>query len=89
MTPAPGGEVFAGAHFGVNLNDRGDLAFAGIVPTDNGIHLPDEAYIGLGAAASSSANKKGHISSVVGPGDPAPGGRCLRLGHHAVDQRRG
>jgi hypothetical protein len=73
VTPVPGGEVFAGAHFGVNLNDRGDLAFAGIVPTDHGIHLPDEAYIGLGARLF-KANKKGEISSIIGPGDPAPGG---------------
>ena len=73
VTPAPGGGLFAGATFGVSLNNRGDLVFAGIVPTEQGIHLPDEDYIGLGGGLF-KANKKGHISSVVSPGDPAPGG---------------
>ena len=73
VTAVPGGGVFKGAHFGVSLNNRGDLVFAGMVPTDEGIHLPDEDYIGLGVGLF-KANKKGHISSVVSPGDPAPGG---------------
>ncbi len=73
VTPAPGGGVFAGSHFGVSLNNRGDLVFPGIVPTDKGIHLPDEPYVGLGVGLF-KANKKGQISSVVSPGDPAPGG---------------
>lgn len=73
VTPTPGGELFAGAHFGASLNNKGDLVFAGIVPTDQGIHLPDEDYIGLGVGVFNS-NKKGQISSVIGPGDPVPGG---------------
>jgi len=73
VTPTPGGELFAGAHFGASLNNKGDLVFAGIVPTDQGIHLPDEAYIGLGVGVF-KANKNGHISSIIGPGDPVPGG---------------
>ena len=73
VTPAPGGGLFVGAGFGANLNNRGDLVFAGIVPTDKGIPLPDEDYIGLGVGIF-KANKKGHISSLVSPGDPAPGG---------------
>ena len=43
VTPAPGGGLFVGAGFGANLNNRGDLVFAGIVPTDKGFPLPDEA----------------------------------------------
>jgi hypothetical protein len=73
VTKAPGGELFAGATFGVSLNNRGDLVFPGIVPTEKGIHLDDEDYIGLGVGVF-KANKKGHISSVVSPGDRAPGG---------------
>jgi hypothetical protein len=72
-TKAPGGQLFAGATFGVSLNNWGDLVFPGIVPTDKGIHLPDEDYIGLGEGVF-KATQKGHIVSVVSPGDPAPGG---------------
>lgn len=73
VTPAPRGGVFAGATFGTSLNNNGVLAFGGIVPTDRGVHLPDEPYLGLGAALY-TANKDDEISSVVGPGDEAPGG---------------
>jgi hypothetical protein len=73
VTKAPGGELFAGATFGVSLNNRGDLVFPGIVPTEKGIHLPDEDSIGFGVGLF-KANKKGQISNVVIPGDQAPGG---------------
>jgi hypothetical protein len=73
VTEVPGGGVFKGAHFGASLNNRGDLVFPGIVETDKGIHLPDEPYIGLGVGLF-KANKKGHISRVVNPGDAVPGG---------------
>ena len=72
VTPAPGGGMFAGAGFGANLNDRGDLVFAGIVPTDKGFPLPDDEN-GLGVGIF-KANRKGHLSSLVSPGDQAPGG---------------
>ena len=72
-TPAPGGGVFVGATFGTSLNAEGVLAFGGIVPTDRGVHLGDEPYLGLGAAVY-AADQNGHISVVVEPGDPAPGG---------------
>jgi hypothetical protein len=73
VTPAPGGDIFAGAFFGPSLNNRGDLVFPGIVPTDQGIHVPNEDYIGLGVGIF-RADKRSVISSVVSPGDPAPGG---------------
>jgi hypothetical protein len=72
VTEVPGGGVFKGAQFGVSLNNWGDLIFGGIVETEEGIHLPNEAYIGLGGGLF-KASKTGQISSVVGPGDPAPG----------------
>jgi len=72
VTPAPGGGFFVGAGFRANLNNRGDLVFAGIVPTDKGFPLPDDEN-GLGVGLF-KANKKGHLSSLVIPGDPAPGG---------------
>jgi hypothetical protein len=71
VTPAPGGGVFAGSSFGVSLNNRGQLVFPGLVPTDKGIPFPEHLGLGVGIFR---ANKKGTISSVVSPGDPAPGG---------------
>jgi hypothetical protein len=78
VTSAPGGGVFAGAHFGVSLNNRRHLVFPGIVTTEHGIHLPDEDYIGLGVGLY-EANRRGQISAVVSPGDPAPGGGVFDL----------
>jgi hypothetical protein len=71
VTPAPGGGLFVGAGFGANLNNRGDLVFAGIVPTDKGFPLPDESGLGVGLF---KADKKGQLSSLVSPGDSVPGG---------------
>jgi len=73
ITPVPGGGVFAGTFFGPGLNNRGDLLFGGIVPTDKGVHIPGEPYGGLGMGVF-KADVGGHITSVVSPGDPAPGG---------------
>src|SRR5207245_9205595 len=49
------------------------VLFTGIVPTDKGVHFSDEPYVGLGLGVF-RADKNGHISSVVVPGDAAPGG---------------
>lgn len=76
VTPAPTGGVFAGATFGTSLNSEGLLAFGGIVPTQHGVHLADEPYLGVGAAVY-IADTQGHISPVVSPGDPAPGGGVI------------
>src|SRR5262249_44139910 len=73
VTPAPGGGVFQGSTFYPNLNNRGDLLFDGLVVTDKGIHVPDEDDVGLGQGIF-KADKAGRISSVVSPGDAAPGG---------------
>jgi hypothetical protein len=71
VTKAPGGQLFAGAHFGASLNNKGDLVFAGMVPTAEGSPFPEHLGLGVGVF---KANKKGHIISVVSPGDPVPGG---------------
>ena len=73
ITPAPGGGTFQGTFFQPSINNRGDVVFAGIVETDDGVHVPGEAYIGLGVGIF-RADATGHISRVVGPGDAAPGG---------------
>jgi hypothetical protein len=75
-TRAPGGAVFAGASFGASLNDRGDLVFAGIVPTDQGLPFPEQRGLGQGLFR---ARGKRAIASVVSPGDAAPGGGVFDL----------
>jgi len=73
VTPAPGGGAFAGAYFNVSLNNLGAITFHGIIPTDKGVHVPGENYIGLGMGTF-KADRLGRITSVVSPGDTAPGG---------------
>jgi hypothetical protein len=69
VTPAPGGGTFLGARLHTEINNRGDLVFAGIFPTHLGIQ-PNRAR-GVGVFL---AEENHRISSVVSPGDPAPGG---------------
>jgi hypothetical protein len=71
VTPAPGGGTFQGVSFGPSLDNQGDLYFVGIVPTANGVQVPDNPGLGMGVF---KADLAGHITSIVSPGDPAPGG---------------
>jgi hypothetical protein len=77
MTPAPGFEsTFQGVFYQPTINNRGDVVFAGIVKTAQGVHVvpPDgKPYIGLGIGIF-QADAKGHIAEVIVPGDAAPGG---------------
>jgi hypothetical protein len=73
VTPAPGGGTFQGVGFYPTIDNRGDIAFPGIVVTDHGIHISGQDYIGLGVGIF-RADARNHISSVVSPGDAAPGG---------------
>jgi len=66
VTPAPRGGTFAGAGFNTSLNNGGDLVFTGIVATQ----------LGLGFGVF-KADKQGRITSVVSPGDAAPGARTF------------
>ncbi|MCU1235532.1 MAG: hypothetical protein JWP63_3499 [Candidatus Solibacter sp.] len=63
-TRAPGGGTFAGVGFNTRLNNRGDLVFTGIAATHAGT-LANGVY---------KADASGRITSVVSPGDSAPGG---------------
>lgn len=72
-TPAPGGGTFQGTVFSPSINNRGDIVFPGIIDTDHGVHVTGEAYIGLGLGVY-RADKHGAITSIVIPGDAAPGG---------------
>ena len=69
--PGPRGRGVRRGAFGASLNNGGQLAFSGIVPTDKGLPFPEQLGLGLGIFR---ARKNGTISSVVSPGDAAPGG---------------
>ena len=72
VTPAPGGGIFQGAGFHPYLNNRSDLVFTGTVPTTIG----PGASIGLGQGIF-TADSHDNLSSVVRPGDSAPGGNTF------------
>jgi hypothetical protein len=77
-TPVPGGgtATFQGVFFQPTIDNRGDMVFAGIVATDQGVHnVPPngEPYVGLGIGIF-RADAKGHIVKVVVPGDAGPEG---------------
>jgi hypothetical protein len=78
VTSAPGGGIFQGVFFGTSLNNAGALVFTGIIPTAQGVHIPGQAYPGLGMGVF-KASANGQISSIVSPGDPAPGGGFFDL----------
>jgi hypothetical protein len=68
-TPVPGGGEFAGVFPNTAINNKGDIVFSGIIATEAG--PPDSMGFGVGLFV---ADKHGTISSVVRPGDLAPGG---------------
>jgi hypothetical protein len=72
VTLAPGGGAFAGAALHAQLNNEGELVFTGIVPSGAGV-----AGNGLGLGVGIfkvDGDEASRISSVVSPGDRAPGG---------------
>ena len=69
VTDAPTGGKFMGAWFNPSLNNQGDLAFIGVIPTTSGFNPAS----GLGEAVFMQ-NAQGKIIKLVAPGDPAPGG---------------
>ena len=70
VTQAPGGGKFAGASIHASLNNEGELVFAGIVPSGAG-HAGNGLGLGIFKV---DADGGGEISSLVSPGDRAPGG---------------
>ena len=71
VTPAPTGGVFQGAVIHASINNGRDVAFAGIINTTAGISVPPNLGLGVGVFRS---DREGALTSVVVPGDPAPGG---------------
>jgi hypothetical protein len=87
VTPVPGGsggEAFAGAGFHTDLNNVGDLVFTGIVSASIG----PGTSIGLGAGIF-AADKQGHLTKVVRPGDAAPGGNIFDFAENPAINDRG
>jgi hypothetical protein len=74
ITPAPPSGKFEGASIRTSINNRGDIVFAGIsTDADIAPGPPGVNGSGLGGGVF-KADKRGVISSVVRPGDAAPGG---------------
>ena len=69
VTPAPGGGTFQGANFSPSINNRGDIAFVGVIATTMGFNPAS----GLGEGIFEQ-HPNGQIVKLVAPGDPAPGG---------------
>lgn len=76
ITPAPGGGVFEGVAIHAWINNKGDIVFAGTVTGADIDPSTPPGFNGLGTGIF-RADKKGQISSVVRPGDPAPGGNTF------------
>jgi hypothetical protein len=82
VTPVPGGGTFQGTSFQPTINNRGDVAFGGVVQTNAGIHVPGEPYGGLGIGLF-LADRRDRITALVKPGDPAPGGGTFDFAYEA------
>ncbi|HKB41632.1 MAG TPA: choice-of-anchor tandem repeat NxxGxxAF-containing protein, partial [Gemmataceae bacterium] len=84
VTPTPEGDTFQGTMFHPSLSNRGDLVFPGIVP----------ATIGPGASGGLGvgiflANKHGVLTTIVRPGDAAPGGNTFDFAENPAINNRG
>ena len=93
VTEAPGGGVFAGATIRTSLNSRGDLAFAAIVTEGNIAPGPpgvDGEDLGVGVFVHRDDGDDGdEFTSVVRPGDPAPGGGLFDFAENPWINNRG
>jgi hypothetical protein len=71
--PAPGGGTFGGVFFHTSLNDDGNTVFTGIVSGADINPASPPGDFGMGAGLY-AADALGTLTSVVRPGDAAPGG---------------
>lgn len=72
VTLAPNGRPFIGSHMYSGINRDKDVVFGGMIHTTKGIKAPPEADLPYGSGVF-LADASGGISSIVSPGDPAPG----------------
>jgi hypothetical protein len=82
--PAPGGGAFAGVGFGPHLDDRGDIAFAGVVPTEIG--PGGESGLGVGLFVADPGDQ---FRAIARPGDSAPGGETFDWAAYPWNNHRG
>ncbi len=78
VTRAPGGSVFQGAAFNVQMNNSYETVFPGMIcstaPSSVPNPLPNPCSTGKLAFGIYQANILGQIDAIVQPGSPAPGG---------------
>jgi hypothetical protein len=89
VTPVPDSSgVFRGAYVQAAINNRGTIAFTGMVDTQYGVHIPGETYLGLGLGIYEQSSN-GNLSRVVAPGDAAPGGSTFDTAENPWINARG
>jgi hypothetical protein len=81
-TPLPGGGVLKGVEYNTGINNRGDIVFSGIVTGADINPGPLPGCNGLGDGVF-LGDVNGTISSVVRPGDAAPGGGTFDMAINA------
>ncbi len=88
VTAAPGGGTFVGGDFYAGLNERGTVIFTGKI---TGADIDPTTPPGFGGLANGVfvADAWGHISKVVRPGDPAPGGSVFDVAENPGINDRG
>src|SRR5215468_7422857 len=86
VTPAPQGGTFVGAWIHPSLNNKGDLVFTAVFPTEAG---PAGNDLGLGLGIFKADENKAGISSLVIPGDRAPGGSTFDFAENPWINNRG
>ena len=86
VTPAPQGGTFVGAWLHPSLNNKGDLVFTAVLPTEAG---PAGNGQGLGLGIFKADENKAGISSLVIPGDRAPGGSTFDFAENPWINNRG
>jgi hypothetical protein len=92
-TPAPGGGSFWGSFFVVNINNRGDIYFPGMICTTVTVSFPTQSCPdgspGVLTYGAYKADAKGRISPLVVPGDAAPGGSYFDFTHGPATNVKG
>jgi hypothetical protein len=80
VTPAPGGGAFLGINQRAVINNRGDIAFAGLIDTT----VPADVLQGNGVFLASGG---GSITMVAAPGDTVPGGMLHYAWNPSINAR--
>lgn len=88
VTLAPSGKPFLGSFMYAGMNSSRDVVFGGIIETTMGIKAPPEPDEGLGMGVF-RADAHGNISSIVSPGDPAPGKGVFDFAQNATINDQG